>query len=392
MSGVSYKTIRYYVEKGLLVPDHETEAGYRMFGHGTIEILQRILMLKYLDFSVDEIGKMLEMDDSAGAFEKQEKMLVAQKEHLEQVLEAVREIQKLPGEEQWKEMLSIIRLTTQKEEIIKQYKESQNLQTRINIHAYSTSNVKWFDWVFEKLDLKPGMRILEIGCGTALLWASVCDRLPEDLHIYLTDYSAGMIKQAQKYIHEHKACFERKNIRFEYACKDANCFSVKDWVGVKLPKEDGCFDRVIANHMLYHVSDKQRPNLLQYCSKLLSKDGMFAASTIGETHLQQLFELVNRFDDTMCMPGWMSEGFELENGEVQLTPWFKNVTVEEQKNDLMVPDPEAIYQYLCSLPGELKSKITEQEKAFRIYLEKQISADKPLFIHKSTGIFCGYKN
>ena len=104
MSGVSYKTIRYYVEKGMLVPDHETEAGYRMFGHEAIEILQRILMLRYLDFSVDEIGKMLEMDDSTGALEKQEKLLVAQKEHLEQMLEAVREIQKLPEEEKWKEM------------------------------------------------------------------------------------------------------------------------------------------------------------------------------------------------------------------------------------------------------------------------------------------------
>ena len=93
----------------------------------------------------------------------------------------------------------------------------------------------------------------------------------------------------------------------------------------------------------------------------------------------------------MHMPGWMSDGFELENGEIQLTPWFHNVTVEEQKNDLRVPDPEVIYQYLCSLPGELKSKIAEQEKTFRIYLERQISAEKPFFIHKSTGIFCAYK-
>jgi len=45
----SYKTICYYVEKRLLVPAHENDAGYRMFGHGTIEILQRILMLKYLN-------------------------------------------------------------------------------------------------------------------------------------------------------------------------------------------------------------------------------------------------------------------------------------------------------------------------------------------------------
>ena len=139
--------------------------------------------------------------------------------------------------------------------------------------------------------------------------------------------------------------------------------------------------------MLYHVSDKNRPALLKYCAELLTDDGMFAASTIGATHLQQLYELVDRFDNGMQMPGWMSAGFELENGGAQLAPWFANVTVEEQENDLLVPDPEAIYQYLCSLPGDLKQKIAEKEKEFRAYLEKHISADKPFFIHKSTGIF-----
>lgn len=392
MSGVSYKTIRYYVEKGLLSADYETEAGYRMFGMGMVERLQRILMLKYLNFSIEDIKKMLEEENSVGAFEKQEKLLLAEKEHLEQVLGAVREIQQLEKDEQWQKMVQIIRMTTQKEEIRKQYKESHNLQSRINIHAYSTSKEDWFDWIFERLNLKPGMRILEIGCGTARLWTSVCDRLPDDLTIYLTDYSEGMIREAKKCMEDYAECFARKNIRFVYAVKDANDFSVEnlfteDCEAGKFVTGNDKFDRIIANHMLYHVSDKNRPALLKYCAELLTDDGMFAASTIGATHLQQLYELVDRFDNGMQMPGWMSAGFELENGGAQLAPWFANVTVEEQENDLLVPDPEAIYQYLCSLPGDLKQKIAEKEKEFRAYLEKHISADKPFFIHKSTGIF-----
>lgn len=390
MSGVSYKTIRYYVEKGLLSADYETEAGYRMFGMGMVERLQRILMLKYLNFSIEDIKKMLEEEDSVGAFEKQEKLLLAEKEHLEQVLGAVREIQQLEKDEQWQKMVQIIRMTTQKEEILKQYKESHNLQSRINIHAYSTSKEDWFDWVFERLELKAGMQILEIGCGTALLWTKVCHRLPENLTIYLTDYSEGMIEEAQKHIEQQADCFARKNIRFVYAIKDANDFSVADLTGKNSVLADNGFDRIIANHMLYYVSNKYRPELLKYCAELLAEGGMFAATTIGATHLKQLYELVDRFNKGMQLPGWMSEGFELENGKEQLTPWFASVTVEEQENDLLVPDPEAIYQYLCSMPGTIKQKIMEKEDEFRAYLKKQISADKPFYIHKSTGIFRGY--
>ncbi len=32
ISGTSYKTIRYYVDKGLLKPEQITEYGYKMFG------------------------------------------------------------------------------------------------------------------------------------------------------------------------------------------------------------------------------------------------------------------------------------------------------------------------------------------------------------------------
>ena len=71
--------------------------------------------------------------------------------------------------QRWDKMLQIIHMTQQKEEVIKQYTESGNLQKRINIHVYSTSKTNWYQWIFEGLQLKKGMKILEVGCGNGML-------------------------------------------------------------------------------------------------------------------------------------------------------------------------------------------------------------------------------
>lgn len=77
LTGVSYKTIRHYQKIGLLKPDGYTEGGYRLFRKESVEILQRIIMLKYLNFSLEEIKEILEKEDTKETFSKQEKMLRA---------------------------------------------------------------------------------------------------------------------------------------------------------------------------------------------------------------------------------------------------------------------------------------------------------------------------
>lgn len=46
--------------------------------------------------------------------------------------------------------------------------------------------------MLEKLHLRPGMQILEIGCGNAAFWKSTASLIPEKLEIHLTDYSEGL--------------------------------------------------------------------------------------------------------------------------------------------------------------------------------------------------------
>lgn len=381
LTGVSYKTIRHYYEKGLLEPENHTDSGYRLYGTKSVETLQRIIMLKYLNFSLEEIKKILEKEDTKETFRKQEKLLQAQMQHLEQVLCAVREMQKVTEEERWDQMIKIMRITQQKEEIIKQYMESDNLQKRINIHAYSTSKIDWFRWVFDGLQLKEGMKILEVGCGNGALWIAMGKQLPPNLQIILTDSSADMLQSAKDGLAQHDKLFREKNIQFIFLQRDAENFYI----------EESGFDRVIANHMLYHVSNANRPKLLQTCWSLLKDDGMFYASTIGNTHMRELYTLMKELDSRIEPPGWMSANFELENGEEQLKKVFPTVYMEEHENDLLVPNPQAIFDYIESLPGNIKEILQERKDACMIYLKSKVSEDTPYFIHKSTGAFRAFK-
>ena len=381
LTGVSYKTIRHYNKVGLVKPEKYTESGYQQYGMKSLEILQRILMLKYLDFSLDEIQKILSEENIADTFLKQERMLQAQKEHISQVLEAVKEMQGLEEMQRWDKMLQIIHMTRQKEEVNKQYTESGNLQKRINIHVYSTSKTNWYQWIFEGLQLEKGMKILEVGCGNGMLWSMIHAQLPDDMKIYLTDNSERMLQAARKKIEKDAAFYKKKNIEFVYLQKDAERFGVIE----------GSFDRIIANHMLYHISNDSRKELLENCKDMLRAGGMFYASTVGQTHLKELYTLVKGFDEQIDLPAWMTKNFELENGMEQLQKVFAKVTVSEQQNDLLVPSAQAIYDYIDSWPGNAKEKIESRKREWMNYLKEKVSEDNPYFIHKSAGAFKAFK-
>lgn len=60
-SRVSVKTLRYYDEIGLLKPDHiDRHTGYRYYNFDQLSLLNRILALKDLGFSLDQISQLID--------------------------------------------------------------------------------------------------------------------------------------------------------------------------------------------------------------------------------------------------------------------------------------------------------------------------------------------
>ena len=378
MSGASYKTIRHYVDKGLLKPEQITEHGYKMFGKKSVEDLQKILLLKYLDFPLEEIRRMIYDGDEMVSFTRQEQLIREKLTHLEEILHAVIEIRQLSEVGRWDKMLEIMRISSRKEEIRKNYLQSDNLEKRINIHIYSTAEETWYQWLFEKFELKENMQVLDVGCGNAELWLEMRENIPNGVCITLVDVSRAMLDKAKKKIMTYESDFKERNIKFIYKEMDATKLSI-----------DGIYDRVMANHMLYHIDADKRECLIKRMSELTKVNGKFFASTVGENHMKEIFDLIQGFAPEAEVPSWMSQGFSLENGEEQILPYFSKVKVLKHDNNLLVPDVDVIFNYLASLPGNINTIVVKNEHRLKEYLKKKISEEHPYFIQKATGVIIG---
>lgn len=381
LAGVSLRTIRFYDGKGLLKPVGYSEAGYRYYNEKSVQELQRILMLKYLGFSLQQIQEMTcQREDADNLLAGQKEMLQKKKRRLEEMISTIEIMEQEDSENRWGYLIRLLNLLTEEEKIQEQYKNANNLEARIRLHqGYSTAKVEWVDWVYERLGLQEGQCVLELGCGNGQLWYENARKLPKDMHLVLTDRSEGMLQQTRERLAEFSDIFQERNISVEFEVMDAN--------ELKLAVET--YDCIVANHMLYHVED--RAACFRAVNGALKPEGRFCCATNGEEHMKELHELVAEFDERIEMPYMgVTSGFRLENGAGQLAPFFSKVECEGHENGLLVDDPRAIYDYVYSYPGNSSCILEQRGAEFMELLRMRIAEEGSIFIKKDCGMFvCG---
>ena len=379
MAGISLRTIHFYDIKGLLCPVDYSESGYRLYDQKSFATLQHILMLKYLGFSLQQIARVIEnKGDIPEHLSQQKKLLSDKRDHLEKLISTIEVVQNSDGENQWNALLHLLNLMSEDEKVIEQYQSSANLNKRINIHSYSTSTKNWFDWVYERLQIQSGQKIVEIGCGNAILWAYNAYKIPENVEITLTDRSEGMLLEAQKKLEPYQSVFRKQNIQITYQIADAN----------KLLIPTKSYDLIIANHMLYHVTNIK--SCLETVSKALKKNGTFCCSTIGKGHMKELHEIVATFDADIAIEipsDHHTTCFRLENGMDYLKEHFSMIKQDIQDNDLLVDDVDAIYNYVHSYSGNAPYILEKRADEFREIIKEKLEKEGVIYIHKSTGMF-----
>lgn len=95
--GVSVRTLHYYDEIGLLKPSEvDKYTGYRFYDMSCFERMQEILFYRELDFSLKTISKIISSPeyDKRQALARQRDLLLAKKEHLEQLISAIDSLEK----------------------------------------------------------------------------------------------------------------------------------------------------------------------------------------------------------------------------------------------------------------------------------------------------------
>lgn len=247
--------------------------------------------------------------------------------------------------------------------IEKQYKTAVNLNRRISIHdKYSTNKQPFGDWIVSHYQIGPSSRILELGCGTGVMWKKHLYLLNGNASLLLTDFSEGMLEAA-------------KTNLAGYPNVDFRRVDIQD-----IPYEDGSFDIVIANMMLYHVPDLARG--LSEVRRVLKPGGAFYCATYGE---HGIMEFVNDTLRYLGISGSIGKTFTLQNGAQSLSRFFDVVERFDREDGLAITCLDDFADYVYSLSSLTGIGAVSREELLAAFQKK--TTDGILYVPKEYGMF-----
>ncbi len=258
--------------------------------------------------------------------------------------------------------------------LLKQYANSKNFMARVELNRrFGTNPHKWTLWIFDRIQFPKGSRILELGCGNAILWKSNINRIPEDANILLSDFSQGMLNDAKLIMGDDADRFEYKVINAE-----------------QIPYPDDSFDIIVANLMLYHVPDRKKA--ISEIRRVLKNGGVFYATAFGLEYMKELSDLVSGYDERIdCSLEPFARAFGIENGKEQLSESFEDIKLIKYKDGLEVTEAEPLVNYVLSFTNAKKDIPDDRIKDFEEYITHILKNEGQIRIEKESGMFIARK-
>lgn len=253
------------------------------------------------------------------------------------------------------------------ETVKKQYKTTEKLESRMNIYDYSIATQSFSEWIAANFPKKSNVKILELGCGTGVLWKSLYRNFKKS-DILLTDLSESMINKSKETL---------SNYDFNYAIVDYH----------QIPYNNDDFDIVISNHNLYHAESLEK--VLKEIKHILKPKGIFSCTTNSENHLIEIKQLLQRFKTDFIWPNErLTKQFGLDTGNTILKKYFSNIEKRLHNNKLHILKPDAIVNYLLSVRDKNIHRIVNNNKnAIITEIDKNIKEKGFFEIQTEPGIF-----
>ena len=243
------------------------------------------------------------------------------------------------------------------QDLIKEaYATNEHLLVRSRTHELYTHPQRDFKrWVIESVEWRGDERVLDVGAGAGEYASLVQEHAPDGIYV-AGDLSLGMLRQARNAGHP------------------GDCVNLD---AQNLPFDDGLFDYVLANHMLYHVPDIDQA--LSEIRRVLKPGGCLVAATNSQETMQELDTLSRRACTLLGHPRHefrpMHVKFSLENGPIRIAHYFRAVARHDLPSALHFPEVEPVLAYLNSTrtlrAGQLPEDVTWEQ--FMGVMQKQLT-------------------
>lgn len=223
---------------------------------------------------------------------------------------------------------------TDPEYLRSQYADDERLRVRIETHArYSENREPFVPWVLRHVGAQPGQRLLDVGSGPGQFHEHL-----SGVRVVALDTSLGMLAK----------------VRVPKVQADAQT----------LPLHDRSFDRVMCNHVLYHVPDIAQA--LREMRRVLRAGGRVVLTTNASDTMGALFDLYNEAARELGAPEDHTVGLRFSFDDVDLVrAVFPNARIELYRDAFVFPAAAPALAFVASgaasaLASEVRASVLER--------------------------------
>ncbi len=372
-TGVSQKAIRLYDEKGLLKPTDYSEGNYRLYDKEALAVLEKIIALKQIGFSLEEIHQNLAEDsdvDITETLNRQLDILIGKKYEIEKAIASINSVLVRESEPDWDNVADIVKMMQIDQDADKYH---------YNALKHHDSPEDWYVMIYKNLGLQANTKVLDLGCGYAKLWRNNWNTIPENVQIDGYDLHGSWADDFEKYLAENKGTLAEGttiNLYFE------DVEEQETWE--KIARREP-YDMVIAHYLTGFLKEPEL--LLARVADALAPGGMFSVNVSGasreHTFWQEIFVKLQLKTDFMRASEDRSRK-QLERFLTTAEKYFGKVENTIIDNRMRYEDADELFGRLLDRYPENKKYLTDKERVIKEYFVKEIKEQGAIVVPTSS--------
>ena len=369
-AGISQKAVRLYDQKGLLKPTEYSEGNYRLYDKEALLILEKIIALKQIGFSLEEIRDRLNSDEEQNIesiLQEQVRMMEEKKYQLEKSISAInRTLERKEGTLNWDDVAKIIQMIGKDQAADERHWEALK---------HTGKEMDWYVRIFDSLGLKENGKVLDLGCGYAKLWRNNWTEIPKGTQVYGYDLHGTWADDFVEYISEHK---EELPEEVEIDVKFMDVETEDAWAQIR---GEGTYDYIVAHYISNVLEDKER--FFTRVGEVLSDNGMFSFNgayvNAWNGWLKDVFiELGVEYDflDTLNA----QEVARRDELEATLLQYFRKVDSVLLPNNWHYSEAEDLFEKLLTVYPNQEKVLKKSEKILKQYFTEKIENEGEIVV------------
>ena len=356
--GISQKAVRLYDEKGLLKPSDYSEGNYRLYDKEAILVLEKIIALKQVGFTLEEIYENLILGnnmDITESLNQQLEMMEKKKAEIEKTIACIKGILvRTKGEPDWNDVADVARSIQMDQEADAYHFDALK---------HTAINRDWYEVIYEMLNFKSDSRVLDLGCGFGKLWRNNQKSMPQNMQVDAVDVKGSWAEDFERYVTEKK---DEISPDFKVNFFWGDLEEEKTWD--ILPNKK--YDYIIGHYLLNFMNDIN--TFISRVANVLKDGGVFSVNGF-EVSSEHLF-WKRTFENAGLKTYFIDANIKAEESAAKefrtlLKDYFNTVETVSLDNSMRYKDSEELMERLYHrYPGN-KKYIEENDTLIRQYFE-----------------------